>query len=70
MFRTSNAKRPPRDHNLVIDIAPYPGTIVSIEVGLEPEEDFVATFAEARRAFGSELNKRKDEVAKRVRFRK
>jgi anti-sigma regulatory factor (Ser/Thr protein kinase) len=68
IFRSSNAARPPGDDQLVLDIAPYPGTIVSVEVGLDQESDFATTFADARAAFGAQAKTGRKEIAKRVRF--
>jgi len=68
MFRSSLAQRPPSEDRLMIDIPHYPGTIVSVELGLDPDADFARTFAEAREAFGSQIVGRRTDIAERVRF--
>jgi anti-sigma regulatory factor (Ser/Thr protein kinase) len=69
MFRTSTAVRRPKDSNLVFDIGHVPGTIVSVEIGLESENEFNETLAMAREAFGARGRQdRREEVQRRIRF--
>ncbi len=68
MFRTSVAARPPKDEDLVIPTAFFPGTIVCVEVGLTPDADFSAILALAREAFGSRMQAKQARLSQRVRF--
>lgn len=69
MFRTSAAKRRPKDARLVFHIGHFPGTVVCVEIGLESENEFNETLAMAREAFGARGRQdRRAEVQRRVRF--
>jgi anti-sigma regulatory factor (Ser/Thr protein kinase) len=69
MFRTSIAKRKLRDEHLVKGISFYPGTIVSVEIGIQEGADFTEILSLAREAFGMKMNRRRDELSTRVKFR-
>ena len=68
MFRTSIAKRRPADQNLILDINPFPGTIVSVEIGLDNTVDFGEFLAEMRQAFTGQDVATRERVQKRVQF--
>src|SRR5207302_9519821 len=63
MFRTSTARRRPSDISLVLDINPYPGTVVTVDVGLDEEVDFGDFLALSREAFTRQDEKTKRRVA-------
>lgn len=69
MFRSSRAEFPKRDDRLVLEIADFPGTIVSVEIGLDDDSNFEETLSLARDAFGERVKERRKEVAMRVKFR-
>jgi hypothetical protein len=68
IFRTSLAAKRPRDEAQVRTIGSFPGTVVSVEIGLDPDSDFDTTLGLARHAFGEQMDKRRAEVGQRVRF--
>ncbi len=68
IFRTSLAAKRPRDESQVRSIGSFPGTVVSVEIGLDPDSDFDTTLGLARHAFGEQMDKRRAEVGQRVRF--
>jgi len=68
MFRTSIAKEKPRDERLVDPISFFPGTIVSVEVGLQESADFSEILSLAREAFGGKMHQRRGDLSRRVRF--
>lgn len=68
MYRSSLAKRPKPDAQLLVPASFFPGTIVCVEVGLDSKADFSAILALAREAFGGKMQQRRSELSRRVRF--
>lgn len=69
MFRSSIAVRQPRDDKLMKPISYFPGTIVSVEIGLDQGADFSEILSLARKAFGGRMRQRQADLSRRVRFR-
>jgi hypothetical protein len=67
-FRTSLAEKRPDDDRLLLPILRFPGTLVSVEIGLDWDIDFGDALGVAREAFGTRLQSRSDEVERRVQF--
>ncbi len=68
MFRTSAARRRPVDSSLVLDINPFPGTVVTVDVGLHEEVDFGDFLALTREAFTRQDERTKRRVQEGVKF--
>jgi len=69
MFRSSIAVKPPRDEKLIVPVSHFPGTIVSVEIGLKEDADFSEILSLAREAFGGRMQHRRADLSRRVRFR-
>jgi hypothetical protein len=67
-FVTSIAERPPSDLQLVRTVAPFPGTVVCVELDVRRDADFAAMLASARTAFGRGSDEQRAELERRVRF--
>lgn len=59
LFRSSIAKKPPRDDALVLPISFFPGTIVCVEIGLGEDADFGQILSSTRAAFGGKMQPRR-----------
>jgi hypothetical protein len=68
LFRTSRARQLPLDSTLVFPIAPYPGTIVCAEIGLDRPIDLNEFLADTRDAFIEASQRTADQASKLVRF--
>ncbi len=62
MFRTSIAKRQKPDSDLVFPIAPYPGTMVSVNLAFHPE----ALFDDFLQMVGQEFTEMDEQLRERV----
>jgi hypothetical protein len=54
MFRSSTAKKPPVDSDLVLSIAPYSGTVVCVEIGLAKRFKYSKILRDAWASLGKE----------------
>jgi hypothetical protein len=54
MFRTSTAKKPHPDTELVLQVAPYSGTVVCVEIGLSESFDYSRILQEAWASLGTQ----------------
>jgi hypothetical protein len=68
MFRTSLAQRPVADDELAFGISRYPGTVVSVDFGLERGVRFAEFLAATSREFTKMTDEMRERVASRVRF--
>ena len=68
MLRTSTAKKRPDDADLLLDIRPLPGTVVTVDVGLDEEVDFGDFLALTREAFTKQDERTKKRVLEGVKF--
>ena len=68
MFRTSRAKRRPADDALTFSVAPYPGTMVSVNFALEREVEFDDFLRVTGQEFTKLDEQLRDQVDRRVRF--
>jgi hypothetical protein len=62
------AQTPPSDPDLTIPISSFPGTLVSVEIGLQGEDDFGEMLALAREAFSQRLRMDRVKISQRVSF--
>jgi hypothetical protein len=69
MFRNSTAVERPSDSELTLSVNPYPGTIVSVEIGLDRPVDFSSFLADMRKALGAKDETARQIVQEKVRFR-
>ena len=69
IFRSSTARKPPSDEELVIPIAPYAGTVVCVEIGLSKRFDYSKILREAWASLGRpEIELPAEDVTTRVIF--
>lgn len=68
MFRTSRAVQAPFDTELVFPIAPYPGTVVCVEISLDHPIDFNEFLADTRESFFERAERTSRRAAEMVRF--
>jgi hypothetical protein len=68
LFRTSLARERPADDRLVKRISRYPGTVVSVEIGLQQPIDFEDFMAETRESFLATAAQTSRQVSELVRF--